>query len=115
MTTAEHDGVRDATRQTREYSVRLQLLVAAPELSSDALERLAIDVLEAVERNSSEALGAAVACDFAAGAVDLQFSLEVKSASEVHHRVGLLLSAIERDTNVIIEFTSETAPLPLPA
>lgn len=65
-------------------------------------------VQEAVdERATGIALGAAVRCAYEPMTVEILFTVEARSMSEVHHRVALVVAAIEPALPFI--FQTETA------
>jgi hypothetical protein len=60
------------------------------------LEDYAILVQEAVDEHAAGiALGAAVGCDYDPMTVEVIFTVEAGSMAEVHHRVALVVAAIE--------------------
>jgi hypothetical protein len=123
MTTAEHPTLDDprAPSIAREVQVRARFQAMEAD-SGDAvpraqLEDLAVKVVEAVEVHAATvALGPVVACDFSTGEVELEFTVEALRPSEVHQRISVVLSVIERYTPMAIERVSETEPVePVPA
>lgn len=51
-------------------------------VSRDDLEAHAFEVLEVLERDADVALGAVVACDFEAGAIEVEFDVAASTGSE---------------------------------
>jgi hypothetical protein len=72
------------------------------------LEDYAILVQEAVDEHAvGIALGAAVGCDYDPMTVEVIFTVEAGSMAEVHHRVALVVAAIEP----ALPFSFETATI----
>src|SRR5688572_31002872 len=123
MTTAEHPTLHDPRTPSiaREVQVRARLQAldvdSGQQISRNRLEDLAVDVVEAVEAHAATvALGPVVACDFSSGEIELEFTVEAMRPSEVHQRISVILSVIERYTPMAIERVSETEPAePVPA
>jgi hypothetical protein len=67
-------------------------------------------VLQAIEEHAAGVVvGPVVACDFSDGAIELDFTVESGSNSEVHQRVGLVASIVEREIPIVQELSSQTA------
>jgi len=80
------------------------------QVDREALEDLAFAVLEAVELDAADiALGAVVACDFTACAIELEFDVAASTGSEVHRLIGQILDAVEVAVPLARESTSKTA------
>lgn len=76
----------------------------------DALEDYAFAILEPVERDAAGiALSAVVACDFAAGAIELEFDVAAATGSEIHRLIGQVLDVIESAVPLARESASKTA------
>lgn len=80
------------TRQDHDVLLRLEF----PVCSRERLEEFAALVQEAVDEHASGiALGAVVGGVFDPPAIEVGFIVEARSQTEVHHRVALVLGAIE--------------------
>jgi hypothetical protein len=78
------------------------------ECSREQLEEYAIMGQEATDEHAAGiALGAAVRCIYEPMAVEVLFTVEARSVAEVHHRVALVVAAIEPALPFI--FQTETA------
>lgn len=79
--------------------------------SREDVEDYAILVQEAIDEHAAGiALGAAVRCIYEPLAVETIFTVEARSVAEVHHRVALVLGAIE--PALPFSFQTETATGP---
>ncbi len=86
--------------------------VAEQEAEQHQLEEDAEHILQVVEA-AGVVLGPVIACNFADGAIELDFTVESRSSSEVHQRVALIMSIIEQEIPIAREFSSQTASAPL--
>jgi hypothetical protein len=96
MATAQRsDNEGMTTRTPREHDVQLRLEFSAG-CSSEQLEAYAALVQEAVDEHAGGiALGAVVGGVFDPPAIEVGFMVEARSQTELHHRVALVVGAIE--------------------
>jgi hypothetical protein len=88
------EGVMTQTSGPRDHDVLLRL--EFPECSREQLEEFAALVQEAVDEHAGGiALGAVVSGGFEPATIEIMFTVEARSQTEVHHRVALVVGAIE--------------------
>jgi hypothetical protein len=89
-----------------EFQVVFHLAPDEPTDDED-LNTIAALALEALEAEAPGlALGPVVAVDLDRQSVEVEITVEAKSASEVHQKLGLILAAIERGSRLIVQDSS---------
>lgn len=84
-------------KPSTEFDIRLRA-EAVESLPQNVLEdaaEAALDVL--VERAANTVLGPAVGCDFSAGAIEIEFTIEADSIGEVHKHLADVMRLLESD------------------
>jgi hypothetical protein len=118
MATLENTPLADG-RDTRSREAQVQVTLSIEEgakYTEPILEEMAYKVLAAVEEHAhGVVLGPAVAWNIEHGEIDLDFIVSVLSDSEVHQRIGLVMSILERELPIARESASRTATAPLAA
>jgi hypothetical protein len=85
-----------------EYAVQAHLRLP-PEVSDSDLERFAFTVLDALtDLPSSPALGVAVACDFTATVIEMDFDVEAAGLTELHKAVGPVIMVAQSSLPVAV-------------
>lgn len=110
MAAVERSDIEAMTAPIRqEHDVLLRL--EFPECSREQLEDYAALAQEAVDEHASGiALGAVVSGVFDPPTVEILFTVEARSQTEVHHRVALVVGAIEPVLPFSFETESTTRP-----
>jgi hypothetical protein len=104
----DSEAMTTPTPQEHDVLLRLEF----PECSRDQLERFAALVQEAVDEHASGiALGAVIGGVFDPPAIEVGFTVEARSQTEVHHRVALVVGAIEPALPFSFETESATKPV----
>lgn len=116
MAATAHPTSHDAPEpRVREAHVQLTLVIHA-EITDEDLEALAYDGLEAVNTHAAGVvLGPVVAWNTERREIDFDFTVAALSESEVHQRIGLVLSILERELPITRETSSRTATAPVAA
>lgn len=95
------------TRQEHDVLLRLEF----PDCSREQLEEYAALVQEAVDEHANGiALGAVVSGVFDPPTIEIRFTVEAHSQTEVHHRVALVVGAIEPALPFSFETEAATGP-----
>ncbi len=96
-----------ATRQEHDVLLRLEF----PDCSQEQLEEYAVLVQEAVDEHANGiALGAVVGGVFDPPTIEVRFTVEASSQTEVHHRVALVVGVIEPALPFSFETEAATGP-----
>jgi hypothetical protein len=107
MATA-HNTPHASDPEVHETQVRLTL-AAEDEWTEEALERDAVSMLAAVEREVSGILGPVVAWNIERGEIELEFTIPSTSGAAVHERAAALMQVVERKLPLLREVESHTA------